>query len=120
MSNQFVIVYFAITATFGLILAGLVLKDKRRPIFVVAFHGILALASYGLLTYNVSIQRLTDQYPMEAYSFVLFSFAAIGGIYMFIRDKILKKGIQKWMPFIHGGLAATGLVILIIATILNK
>ncbi|MBX9850235.1 MAG: hypothetical protein K2X86_00580 [Cytophagaceae bacterium] len=120
MSNKSIIIFFVITAIFGIILLTMVLKDQRRPIYIVAIHGILAIASYSLLTYNISMQRLTDTYPMETYAWVFFSFGALGGFYMFFRDKVLKMGIKKWMPFIHGGLGAIGLIILILATIMNK
>ncbi len=119
MSNTSIIIFFILTAILGVTLLILVIQDKRRPIFLVAIHGILALASYGLLTYSIAdrADRFVGDWPMETYAFVFFSFAILGGIYMLVRDKILKLGVQKWMPFVHGGLAATGLIILVIATI---
>lgn len=121
MSNLYIIVIFLIAASFGLYLLSLVLKEKKRPILIVALHGIIALAAYGVLTFTVGMQAwATSQHTVEAYAFVAFSFAAVGGIYMVIRDKLLKQGIKKWMPFVHGGLALTGLIILVIATVLKS
>jgi hypothetical protein len=119
MSNLSIIIFFILTASLGITLLVLVLQNKRRPIYIVAIHGIFAMASYGLLTFNVAdkADRFVEEWPLESYAFVFFSFAILGGIYMLVRDKILKLGIKKWMPFVHGGLAAIGLIILIVATI---
>lgn len=118
MNNIYIIVLFVIAASIGLYMLTLVLKEKRRPIAIVGIHGIVALSAYAVLTFAVGEKaRETSQYTTEAYAFTAFSFAAVGGIYMLIRDKILKQGIQKWMPFVHGGFALIGLIILIIATV---
>jgi hypothetical protein len=121
MSKSSIIICFVITAMVGIALLTLVLKDKRRPMLLVAIHGILAAGSYGLLSYFVGNKTyVTSHYNLESYAFVAFSFAAMGGIYMLIRDKVLKQGLKKWMPFIHGGFAATGLIILILSAILGE
>ena len=118
MNNIYIIVLFVIAASIGLYMLTLVLKDKRRPIAIVGLHGVVALSAYAILTYIVGVKAYeTSQYTTEAYAFTAFSFAAVGGLYMVIRDKLLKQGIQKWMPFVHGGFALIGLIILIIATI---
>lgn len=125
MSNISIIIFFVLTASGGVGLLTYVLQDKKRPIYLVVLHAILASASFGMLAYNVAmkIEARRDMenlpYPLEAYAFVFFSLAAMGGIYMLVRDKVLSKGIPKWIPFIHGGLALTGLIILIIATMKN-
>lgn len=120
MNNIYIIVGFIVAASLGIYMLTLVLKEKKRPILIVGIHGVIALATYAVLTYLVGVEaHTTSQYTIEAYAFVAFSFAAIGGLYMVIRDKLLKQGIPKWIPFIHGGLALTGLIILIIATVLN-
>lgn len=124
MSNIYIIILFVIAASVGAYLYSFVLRDKKRPILIVALHGIIAFSTFGLLTFNVGHQVREYQlfiydYPLEALAFVFFGLAATGGVYMFFRDKFLKKDIKKWMPLIHGGLAVTGLIILIIAAVLN-
>jgi hypothetical protein len=121
MSNTTLIIFFLVAAAGGTMLLTLVLKDQRRPIILVALHGIIALAAYALLSFSIGEEALVKSpYQLKSYAFVAFSFAAVGGLYMFVRDKFLKIGIQKWMPFVHGGLALTGIVILILATVLGK
>lgn len=121
MSNTTLIIFFLIAAAGGTMLLTLVLKDKRRPILLVAAHGIVALAAYALLSFSLGEDAYFESpFQLKSYAFVAFSFAAVGGLYMLIRDKFLKIGIQKWMPFVHGGLALTGILILILATILDK
>jgi len=125
MSNIGVIIFFIVTATFGLVLLTFVMRNKRRPIYLVAIHGLLAVASYGVLTYNIGLkareEQLTDvSFPLEHYAYVFFSFAAVGGLFMLVRDKLLNKGIPKWLPFLHGGAAAIGLILLILGTVMNK
>jgi hypothetical protein len=125
MSTIGIIIFFIVTASFGLVLLTFVMRNKRRPIYLVAIHGLLAVASYGMLTYNVGLKAREEQlanvnYPLEHYAYVFFSFAAVGGLFMLIRDKVLNKGIPKWLPFVHGGLAAIGLIFLIIGTLMHK
>ena len=78
---------------------------------MVALHGIFALVSIGTLYFYVSDETM-DQKHAPITSVVFISFAALGGIYLLVRDKILDIGIPKWMPFIHGGAALIGYALL--------
>jgi hypothetical protein len=106
-----IIIIFSITALLGGTLLNFVLNNKKRPMFIVALHGIFALFSIGSLYYYVADENMDLKHaPMTCA--VVFGFAAIGGIYLLIRDKILDQPIPKWMPFIHAGAAVTGYVLL--------
>ena len=114
MSIQTILIFFVITAIGGATLATLVFKDKKRPLLIVAVHGILALSGIALLTYYSAMQFELNGNKFTPYSsLVFFSFAAVGGFYMFFRDKYQKAKIQKWMPLIHGGLALAGIISLV-------
>lgn len=125
MSNIGVIIFFILTAVFGLILMSYVVRGQKRPMYLVALHGILAIASYGTLSYNVGVKVREESlgygnYPLENYAYVFFSIGAVIGLFMLVRDKLLDKGLPKWIPFVHASFNVIGLVILIIATIINK
>lgn len=119
MSLTSIIIFFILTATAGITLFTYVWRGKNRPLFLVAVHGLLALSAYALLNYYAATEE-TQGIAMGTLkgapnnSIIFFSLAAVGGIAMFIRDKVLKLGLKKWMPMVHGGAAIIGLVLLII------
>jgi hypothetical protein len=106
-----ILIIFSITALLGGTLLNFVLNNKKRPMFIVALHGIFALFSIGTLYYYIGDETM-DQKHAPVTSSVFFGLAAIGGIYMLVLDKVLSQSIPKWMPFIHAGAAVTGYVLL--------
>ncbi|HEX8546621.1 MAG TPA: hypothetical protein VF691_06635 [Cytophagaceae bacterium] len=118
MSLNTITIFFIITALGGAVLLTFVLKDKNRPMYIVAIHGLMALTSFALLLYfsgsEVGGVQMGNIKGVPNNSIVLFSIAIIGGVYMFVRDKIMKKGIQKWMPFVHASAALLGIIFLFI------
>ena len=118
MSLLTITIFFIITASIGAYLLTLVLKDKKRPIYIVAIHGIMAITSFALLLYfsgsSVGGIQMGNIKGVPNNSITFFGIAIVGGAYMFVRDKILKKGIQKWMPFVHAGAALAGIILLFV------
>lgn len=113
MNPTVLIVLFIVTASIGIVQLTLVLNDKKRPIFLVGAHGFFAITGISLLTFygSASVGMWSASFNI---SFWVFWIAVMIGAFMFVRDKLLRVGIPKWMPFVHGGAALAGLVALII------
>lgn len=102
------IALFSLAALLGMFLLTFVLKGRKTPKAVVFTHGPLAAAGLVLLIiYSVKY----SPGPME--SIILFAIAATGGLVLVIRD-ITGKSIPKWLAVVHGLLAVTGFVYLLI------
>jgi hypothetical protein len=113
-----VIIIFSITALLGVTLFSFVLNNKKRPIFLVALHGIFALVGIGTLYFYAGDETMDQTHaPMTSIAFL--SLAATAGIFMLIRDKVMGVGVPKWMPMIHGTAAVIGYILLWIHA-LNK
>lgn len=99
---------FALAAILGMILLSFVLQGKETPKAVVLTHGpIAAIGLILLIVYSLG------EGPGPWESVVLFVIAAMGGIFMVIRDyKGLK--IPKSLAILHGLLAVTGFILLLI------
>ena len=102
------IVFFSLAAFLGLILLTFVLKGKDTPRAVVLTHGPLAVTGLVLLLIYAFRHKPG---PIEA--LIAFMIAALGGAILIIRD-LTGKTIPKWLAVVHGMVAATGLVLLII------
>jgi ABC-type Na+ efflux pump permease subunit len=114
MKVSYILVFFLITASLGIALLTLVMKDKKRPMLLAAAHGLFAASSFGLLTYYTGLSYLIGGNRTTAtITWILFTIAMMGGLYIFINDKVLKKDIAKWIPFIHAGAAVAGIIALI-------
>jgi hypothetical protein len=113
-----IIIIFSVAALLGATLFSFVFSNKKRPIYLVALHGIFALVGIGTLYFYVGDETMDQKHaPMTSVAFI--SLAAAAGIFMLIRDKVMDAGIPKWMPFIHGSAAFIGYVLLWIHA-LNK
>ncbi len=101
------IAFFALAAILGMILLSNVLRDKETPKSIVFTHGPLAATGLILLI----IYTVNQPGPVE--SIVLFVIAALGGIVMLVRDLSGKK-IPKWLGVLHGLLAVSGFIFLLV------
>ena len=115
MNLQTILIFFIIAAVGGITMAVLVFKNKRRPILLVALHGIVALGGFGALVYYSGISFQTGHSKTPWGSLAFFSIAIAGGLLMFFRDKYMKVGIKKWMPLVHGSAALIGIILLLFA-----
>jgi hypothetical protein len=102
------IALFALAALFGLTMLIKWLRKEDAPRGVAYIHGIVAaLALVILIMYGVGHP---DHFPKI--SIILFIIAALGGIFMFIRD-VMKKPPIIPLAFVHALLAVSGLVTLL-------
>ena len=101
------IALFALAALLGMYLISFVLQGKETPKSVAFIHGGFAAAALVLLIYYTA----TGAGPVE--SVVLFVIAALGGFVMIARD-LSGKSIPKWLAMVHGLVAVTGFVFLLV------
>jgi hypothetical protein len=101
---------FALAAILGMVLISHVLRDKETPKGVVIGHGLFAAIALVLLLVYVFENK-----PGPVESAVLFVIAALGGFIMLSRDLSGKK-IPKWLAVVHGLLAVTGFIFLLLFT----
>jgi hypothetical protein len=101
---------FALGAIVGLYLLTLVLKSKETPKAIVFVHGLFVVIALIML-----IVYTTKNSPGPLESLVLFIIAAVGGIVVAFRDFTGKK-IPKWLAVVHGLVAVTGFLFLLIFT----
>jgi len=101
------IVIFALAALVGLFLLTQVLQNKKPPIGVAVFHGLLAVVALVL----VIIQAVTTGADLVQI-IVIFAIAALGGLVLFIRH-ITGKSLPRALAIIHGLLAVTGFIFLL-------
>jgi hypothetical protein len=102
------IALFALAAILGLILLSYILRDKETPKGIAFTHGPLAAAALILI-----IVYTFGNHPGPLESVILFTIAAIGGIIVFAKD-ISNKPIPKWLAVVHGLIAVTGFIFLLI------
>lgn len=101
------IAFFALAAILGMILLSYVLREKETPKGVVFTHG--PLAAIGLIL--LILYTVNQPGPVE--SIVLFTIAALGGVVMLVKDLSGKK-IPKWLAVLHGLLAVSGFIFLLV------
>lgn len=100
--------FFALAALLGLYLLTFVLRGKETPKAIVFTHGPMAAIGVVLLV----VYALKGG-PNPTESIVLFVLAALGGVYMVIRD-LSGKPIPKFLAVGHGLLAVTGFIFLLL------
>jgi hypothetical protein len=99
--------FFALAAILGMTLLYYVLSNKETPKGMAITHGVFAATGIVLLIYYI-----TDN-PGPIESLVLFVIAALGGAILFARD-ISGKKVPKWLAILHGLLAVSGFVFLLL------
>ena len=100
--------FFALSAILGMILLSFVLQGKHTPKALAFTHGPLAVVGVVLL-----IIYCTSHDPRPIESLILFIIAATGGIILISRD-LMGKTIPKWLAVVHGLIAVTGFVWLLV------
>jgi peptidoglycan/LPS O-acetylase OafA/YrhL len=101
------IAFFALAAILGMVLLSFVLKGKETPKGIVFTHG--PLAAIGLIL--LIIYTINNPGPIE--SIVLFTIAALGGVVLVVRD-LSKKPVPKWLAVVHGLIAVSGFIFLLV------
>jgi len=102
------IILFAVAAALGLAILVKWLTNKDASKAVIYAHGIGAVVAFLLLI--VFAVRNPTGYPKI--SIILFAVAAVGGLYMFIRD-LYKKSSPMSLAIAHGLLAVGGFIALL-------
>ena len=108
MNSLYFVTLFALGAIIGMYLLALVLQGKETPKAVALIHGVFVVVALVLLIIYSS------RNPGLADSIVLFLIAALGGLVLIIRD-LLSKSIPKWLAVVHGLVAVTGFIFLLIS-----
>lgn len=103
-----VITLFALAAILGMVLLTFVLQGKETPKGVVFSHGSLAVAGLILL-----IIYAFKESPSPIEAIISFVIAASAGLVMVIRD-LSGKTVPKWLAIIHGLIAVTGFIFLLV------
>jgi hypothetical protein len=102
------IAFFSLAALLGLLLLSFVLRGKETPKAVVFTHGPLAVTGLVLLLIYAFNHKPG---PLEA--IIAFMVAALGGFVLVFRD-LTGKPVPKWLAVVHGLVAVTGFILLVI------
>ncbi|MFD2517621.1 hypothetical protein [Salinimicrobium flavum] len=104
------VVLICIAVFLGAYLLSYVLKQKIPPKAIVFAHGGAAVIGLlVLLTYALTTARHHKHWD----SIIVFSIAAIAGLYLFSRD-IRHKNVPRWLAVVHGGVGLGGFTWLLI------
>jgi uncharacterized membrane protein len=104
------IILISIAVLLGAYLLSFVLKDKNPPKAIAIAHGICAvLGIFVLLTYALTTQEHHKHWD----SLIIFSIAAVIGLYLFSRD-IRHKDVPKSVAIVHATIALSGFVWILI------
>jgi hypothetical protein len=105
------IILFAFAAIVGVTILFPLLTGKPVSRSLAVLHGIFA-ASALILLIIFSFNHSGD-YPLT--SIILFTIAAIGGLFLFVRDLNSKPG-PKGLAFVHAAVAVISFLILLVFT----
>jgi len=104
------IALFALAAMIGLYMLLLVLQKKPVPKGAAITHGLLAGTALVLLIVDM-VKNGADTVQIV----VLFIITALGGIVLFARD-VTGRSLPKSLALVHGLLAVTGFIFLLVYT----
>ena len=104
------IALFALAAIIGVYMLFLVMQKKPIPKGAAIVHGLLAATALILLIVDM-VKAGADTIQIV----VLFLITALGGIVLFVRD-MTGKSLPKSLAIIHGLLAVSGFIFLLIYT----
>lgn len=107
------LILFAIAALGGITLATLQISKGRAPVTLAVLHGLLAAAGLVLLIIEI-VQTQLGGLPLIAA--ILFAAAALGGLFLFATH-LRSRPLPKPIIFIHGGVAVTAFVILLVSVL---
>jgi hypothetical protein len=103
-------ILFAVGALGGLTLAFMHIKKGTAPIPLALLHGALVATALVLLIISVLKAELGG---LALLSIALFVAAALGGLMLFA-NHLRARPLPKKMIIVHGGVAATAFVILLV------
>lgn len=104
------IILISLAVFLGGYLLSYVLQGKHPPKAIVFAHGGVAIT--GILI--ILIFALTTEQDHKHWdSFVIFSVAAVVGLYLFSRD-IRHKNVPKWVAVVHGSVGLFGIIWILI------
>lgn len=99
---------FAVAAVIGILIFKNWLTSAKTSRTVVYLHGLFAATALVLLLFFVFRNNANALQT----SFILFVIAALGGIYMFVRD-LRGKFSPTWLAAVHAMLAVAGFLVLV-------
>lgn len=100
------ICFITIAVFLGAYLLAYVLQGKIPPKGIALAHG--AAAVIGVLLILI-FALTTDEHHKHWDSLIVFSVAAVIGLYLFSRD-IRHKNVPKWVAIIHGSIGLFGII----------
>lgn len=103
------LIFFAIAALLGVFLLSRVLRNLETPKGISIFHGLMASTGLILLIIYACMNQRQDLFIFVA----IFVAAALGGIILIFRD-LKGKSIPKPLALLHGVLAVSAFVTMII------
>lgn len=104
------IILISLAVFLGGYLLSYVLQGKHPPKAIVFAHGGAAIT--GILIILI-FALTTEQHHKHWDSFVIFSVAAVVGLYLFSRD-IRHKNVPKWVAVVHGSVGLFGIIWILI------
>lgn len=104
-----IIALFALAAVMGIINLKHWIGGAKPPRAVVYTHGLFAATALVLLI----VQAMKSPDASLRTSLIFFIIAALGGFYLFARDLQNKIG-PGWLAMVHGLIAVTGFVLLLL------
>lgn len=101
---------FSAAALLGLYLLMCVLRQRETPKSIAIAHGVLAASALFLLIFHL-VKTGAD----TVQTVVIFIFAAVAGLLLFMRD-LSGRPLPKGLALVHAFLAVTGFVFLLVYT----
>lgn len=107
-------ILLVITATGGLVMAGIAFKGTQQPpTWLAMLHGFLAAAAITLLLYAAATIGLPG---MALTALVLFLVAAAGGVVLNLNHHWKRLPLPRWLIVVHAIAAVAGFLLLLAAT----
>jgi len=106
-------ILFVIAALGGLLMAVIRFSTRHNPpAWLAMLHGLLAASGLTLVVYSLCTQQVPSTVLI---ALVLFLLAAGGGAVMSLAYKWRQRLLPTWLVIAHALLAATALIILLLA-----